>query len=161
MRSRLVVLTAVLALCATTANAEPKGRWWSGWGQGVTEYGFNDGMGSEIYIACTDSPTPNDKNATSIRVSVKGVDPAPGSEVVFIVGQDSFSFVYDRKDNLIATASHVDASNFYALWEAIIGGSSLNLMITDRIGNKHMKTFPLKGSAKALGSEACKTDFAR
>lgn len=158
--SRIAVSLSIAASfwAVGNANAEPTARWWSGFGQGVSEYGYNDGNGSSIYIACDSSFPEYRKFGATIRVAIEAIDPAPGSEVTFFIGKDSFRFIYDSKERMITTASHVDAGNFTALIDALKRGQTVSFAIEDRIGNRHLKTFPLRGSSKAL-ADVCSADF--
>ena len=160
MRFKAVVWAAVATLVSFgPALAEPTARWWSGWGQGVAEYGYNDGNGSSIYIACDENYPESTKRGVTITVSVDAVNAAPNSEVTFIVDMDSFSFRTERDESIITTNSHVAADNFTALWQAMRGGRKVSYVIKDRIGNSHLKTFGLAGSSKALSKEGCVADF--
>ncbi|RYD42185.1 MAG: hypothetical protein EOP63_13630 [Sphingomonadales bacterium] len=66
---RLTITGLALIGAASTARAEPIGRWWSGFGQGTLEYAIkNDSAGSDYFcIAC-----PIGEGA---RMIVGGVDP--------------------------------------------------------------------------------------
>jgi len=148
------VLVVLAALAPTPAPAEPIGKWWSGWGQGVTEIGIkNDSAGSdEIYIACSqDRP-----NHTTISFTIGGKNPRPGSSVFIVIGSDTLEFPIDEHGNG-STNTHVAADNFTFLWDAIRRGRWMVV----RLATGESTRFMLAGAAAALrGKEnTCKPDF--
>ena len=144
-------LFALALAISSPALAEPVGRWLSGFGQGTFEYGIkNDSVGSdEVYIACAE-------DNTYISFTVGGVSPRQGSNIIMTIGPDEF-VVMAGKNGYFQTASHVDADNFHALWDAMRAGQNLRV----RLSTGQSTNFTLKGAAKVLPKAPCKTDFAR
>jgi hypothetical protein len=144
--------TVAMAFVFSTvpALAEPVGRWWSGWGMGVTEYGFKKDDANYIHISCD----PHRK--TYVAVSISGRNPRAGSAVVFLVNGQTLRWLADRQGYL-PTESHVDSSNYYSLLEEVRRGSgALRISYDGRT-----TTFPLKGSARELPSDPCPSDFGK
>ncbi len=148
---KLALATIALASSVTTANAEPIGRWWAGFGQGNFEYGINnDSAGSDTtYIGCGEG-------LTYVSFTVGGVQPKEGATIIVTIGADEFEFRADSAGN-IPTASHVDSENFHALWVAIRAGQFMRV----RLNTGQSTVFTLKGAAKTMPSQACQTDFER
>ena len=143
---------AVAALaCATTASAQPIGRWWAGFGQGNFEYGIhNDSAGSDaVYISCGEVPT-------TIEFTVGGVKPKQGSTIIATIGADEFELPAGR-GGLFETKSHAESGNFRALWTAMRIGQVMRV----RLSTGQSTVFTLKGAAKVLPKESCPTDFER
>lgn len=146
---------AALMLCIaapSAASAEPMGRWFSGYGQGTTEYGIkNDSAGSDyLYIAC--SP----EYGTSISFTIGGKNPRPRSTVIATIGSDEFELYTDGMGQF-QTASRVSYDTFRTLWEAMRTGSAMRV----RLSTGQSTAFTLKGAAKVLGRQHCQTDFER
>lgn len=133
------------------AIAEPIGKWWSGWGQGTSEYGFkNDSAGSDkIYIACGEQET-------TIRFTVGGKSPPPKSTVFVTIGDEEYTIITNEWGDG-TTNCRVCADNFIALWEAIREGQTMWVRYADGRATR----FPLAGADKVLEPDACTTDFAR
>ena len=149
---KALFLAFVLCLTISPASAEPIDRWWSGWGMGVFEYGYrSDSAGSDtIYISCSDDW------GTNIRFTIGGKDPEPISEITVVIDGKELR-LFTNSDGSVPTESHLAASNFWSLWEMIRSGQTMWV----KLSTGESTTFPLKGSAKALPREHCKTDFAR
>lgn len=149
---RLALLcAAAVALAPAQVRSEPVGRWWSGWGQGTTEYGIkNDSAGSDaIYIACA-------HDTTYVSFTVAGKNPSPGSRVIVTIEPDEYEFLATR-DGYLGTLNHVEADTFYALWSSLRRGTAARV----RLASGESTIFSLKGSSKVLDKEACTPDFAR
>ncbi len=149
---KLCIIASVAALAiAGTADAEPIGRWWAGFGQGNFEYAIkNDSAGSdEFYIGCGELPT-------TIRFRIGGVEPIEGQSVLINIGADEFDLRLGRQGRF-ETKSHVESDNFHALWDVIRSGKIMRV----RLSTGQSTVFTLKGAAKALPKEACSTDFER
>ncbi len=149
MKMRWMLGLALLAY-AGPATAEPVGRWWSGWGMGVTEYGFKRDDRNNIYIAC------DPYGQTSVSVTINGRSPRPRSIVQFKVNGQTLSWMASR-DGTLPTGSHVDSSNYYALIEEARNGSGVMIIQFDALRT----SFPLKGSARALPANPCPSDFGK
>jgi hypothetical protein len=147
------VATIALILCTVApVQAEPVGKWWSGWGMGVSEYGYKgdfDGNNS-IYIACSPDI------GTSVSFSINGKGPRPNSNVIVVIDDEQLELFAD-KNGSIPTASHVADANFRALWGMIRSGRTMKV----KLSTGEVTTFPLNGSSKALNAAPCETDFAR
>jgi hypothetical protein len=146
---RLVLVLALFA--CLPAQAEPTGRWWSGFGQGNLEYGIkNDSAGSdEFYIACM-------QDRTYISLRIGGVEPKQGQSAIVTIGPDEFE-VQLGKDGYVETASHVGYDTFRAWWAAMRAGANMRV----RLSTGQSTNFTLKGAAKILPRDACETDFQR
>lgn len=142
---------AALAVLTGSANAEPIGRWWTGFGQGNFEYGIhNDSAGSDtVYISCGEVPT-------TIEFTIGGVNPKQGSDILVTIGADEF-VLPAGKDGYFETKSHVASDNFHALWDAMRAGQFMRV----RLASGQSTAFTLKGAAKVLPKQACATDFER
>lgn len=149
---RKLILFALCLATPTTLAAEPIGRWWSGWGMGVSEYGYkaDSGGNDSIYIAC--SPD----SGTSVSFTITGESPDPESEVTVVIDGEEIRLFAD-KDGQIPTDSRAADGNFRYLWEMIRKGRTMRV----RLSTGESTRFPLIGSTKALGAEPCETDFAR
>jgi len=145
----LVCLTA-LSLSAP-ALTEPTGRWWSGFGQGTTEYGIkNDSAGSDsFYMVCAP-----DRTYVSLRIG--GREPRKGETVTVTIGRDEFT-LFLGENGYFETNSHVNHDTYLALWAAIREGADMRV----RLATGQSTNFTLLGAAKILPREACATDFAR
>ena len=148
---RKLLLASSFLFLAIPAEAEPYGRWWTGWGMGVTEYGYkSDSAGSDkIYIACS-------HDSTTISFSISGINPRPRSEVIVVIDGEELRLFSDV-DGSIPTDSRVADANFRALWSLMRSGNTMWV----RLSTGESARFPLKGSAKVLDAESCETDFAR
>jgi len=138
-----------LLMAATASQAEPLGRWWSGWAMGTSEYGYTDGAGNRVLISCSDD------TGTSISVYFSGRPSRPGDDVTFSVDGDRIEFVGDDLGQ-VTTASRVDSENFKYLWAKMRQGTRLQVFAAGRSAS-----YPLTGSAKALEARPCTTDFDR
>lgn len=149
MRKLLLALASLLVV--TPAHSEPYGRWWTGWGMGVTEYGYkSDSAGSDsIYIACS-------HDSTTLSFSISGKNPEPRSEVTVVIDGEELRLISNR-DGAIPTDSRVADANFRSLWGLMRSGSTMWV----KLSSGESARFPLKGSAKILNAESCETDFAR
>ena len=126
------------------ASAEPVNRWWSGWGMGVSEYGWSGSDGSKIYITCENN------TELGLVVAIRGIDPKPKSEVLFLLnGQNIIFSTMPNGD--IEMKSRVSTNNLYFLYDELRTGSKMTLSF-----NGLSKTFSLAGSSKGLGSGLCK-----
>lgn len=140
----------VLMITATPGNSEPVGRWWSGWGMGVTEYGFTKDDNNRLLISCD----PN--RETNVSVYIGGQSPKPGSTVVFNVNGQTLRW-RTAADGDLKTASHVESSYYYALIDEVRRGhGALRITFDGR-----RISFPLKGSARVLPSDPCPSDFGK
>lgn len=151
-KSTLATVGVIAAAIASTAVAEPIGRWWSGFGQGNSEYGIkNDSAGAdEIYIACGEVPT-------TVSFTVTGHHPKPGDTAYVTIGRDEFVLPLGRQGEF-ETVSHVAADNFQALWTSIRSGSAMRV----RLSTGQSTGFTLKGAGAALPKTGgCTPDFAR
>lgn len=146
----------ILALCglstSTVAIAEPIGHWFSGFGQGATEYGIkNDRAGNDyFYIAC--SPD----FGTTIRITVGGKDAPPNKHVKVVIGPDEFE-LFTENNGDFRTDSRVASDTFRSLWSSMRNGSAMRV----RLQSGESTVFTLKGSSKVLDKEPCETDFER
>lgn len=144
MRFNLLSILALLSFGLNApAAAEPVDRWWSGWGMGVSEYGWSGSDGSTIYITC------DSDRALGLRVAIGGVDPHPNTDVVFYLNGQELHFSTDA-DGDIEMQSRVSMNSLYFLFDELRKGRSAVLRFDGL-----MKEFPLAGSAKGLGSELC------
>lgn len=149
LRKTLTLGTLSVLAAASAAEAEPIGRWWSGWAMGTSEYGFNDGAGNKVLISCSED------TGTSIAVYFAGRSSRSGDRIVFSVDGDKVDFVADRSGQ-VATASRVDSSNFQYLWDKMRKGNRLQVLSGGRSAS-----YPLSGSARVLEVQPCTTDFNR
>lgn len=137
-------LAFICAMIMTTpAAAEPVDRWWSGWGMGVSEYGWSGSDGSSIYITC------DSENNLGLSVAIRGKSPKPETDVIFKLNGHEVSF-WATATGEIEMQSRVSMNNLYFLFDELKASDKLELSFDDRT-----KTFPLKGSAKGLGSALC------
>jgi len=151
---RATTVMAALAVSVSyfsSAQAEPTGRWWAGWGQGTAEYGYSSPDVGKVYIACDEGSG----FGTSVSFTLQRSEPKAGEAILLETERESFEFSADSQGNL-ATDSHVGSDIFGALWAALRRDKTL----TVSFGGKSAK-FPLTGSAKVLPPIACETDFAR
>jgi len=148
--SILLQLGLSLLVGTAAANAEPIGRWFYGYGQGVLEYGIkNDSAGGDYFsIWC-------DYKGAGAWFIVSRKDPLPLSSVFVVINDDQFEIPV-REDHYFHTDSHVEYSIFRSLWEAI---RTNNGVMHVRLSSGETTTFPLKGAAKALPKEPCETAF--
>ena len=151
MSQRLLLFGLVFAgTLAAEVRAEPTGRWWSGWGMGVTEYGFTKDDKNYILISCD----PHGK--TNISLSIGGKSPRPRSTVVMKVNGQALTWLADSRGNL-PTDSHVESSKYYSLLEEIrLGSGKIGIFF-----NGLKTAYPLTGSAKALPRTPCPSDFGK
>ncbi|MCZ8017399.1 hypothetical protein [Novosphingobium sp.] len=140
---RLLTLAAFLAT-STAVAAEPTNRWWSGGGMGVSEYGWSGSDRTTIYMTCEGD------DELGLRVSIRGVDPKPKSQVIFEVNGQSIVF-FVKSDGDIEMQSRVSMNNLYFLFEELRSGRQVTVNF-DGLS----KTLPLTGSAKGLGKGLCK-----
>jgi len=126
LRVATLIGIALLAVSAP-AFAEPTDRWWSGWGMGVSEYGWSGSDGSNIYITC------DSDGALGLNVAIH-------QEVRF----------WTKADGQIEMQSRVSMNNLYFLFDELRQGSSMFLRF-DGLA----KEFSLAGSAKGLGEGLC------
>jgi len=143
MRQCKHVLAAAMLTASTTAYAEPTDRWWSGWGMGVSEYGWSGSDGSTIYITC------DSDRELGLRVAIRGVDPKPNSDVIFNVNGQEIRF-WTTADGDIETQSRVSMNNLYFLFDELRAGTTMFLRF-----NGLAKEFSLTGSSKGLGEGLC------
>ena len=153
------ILVACALVLPSVANAEPANRWWSGFGQGTMEYGYNDGSkGSSIYIACGET-------TTDVWVNITGVDPAFGSSVTFVIDGDTenaYQLTTEADNTKMTTDNHVAADNFVALWDGMAKGKkTVTYSFKDKTGKTYSKTFPLAGSGAILKKDECQPTFYR
>jgi len=139
---KMLIFLCMLAV-TSTASAEPVDRWWSGWGMGISEYGWSGSDGSNIYITC------DSDNNVGLSVAIRGESPDADSDVLFKVNGQEIRF-WTTKDGSIEMQSRVSMNNLYFLFDELKAGNKLELSF-----NGKSKMFPLKGSAKGLGSELC------
>lgn len=151
--SRIWNVTALAAtmLIAAPVSAEPIGRWWTGFGQGTTEYGIkNDSAGSDtIYIACA-------PDHTYVSFRVGGVEPKQGETTIITIGADEYE-LNGGEWGYFETKSHVESDTFIALWQSLRSGAAARV----RLQTGQSTAFTLKGASKVLGKEPCETDFGR
>jgi hypothetical protein len=142
----LLVLSAAKS---GVVSAEPMGRWYSGFGQGITEYGIkNDSAGSDyFYIAWA-------PDGATIDFTVGGKNPQPQSTVIVDRGADDFELPTDDHGRF-TTGSHVASDNFRALWQSLRSGSLVRI----RLSTGETTVFTLKRAAKILPAKRCKTAF--
>ncbi len=141
--TRKAVTVALVALQITPAFAEPVNRWWSGWGMGVSEYGWSGSDGSTIYMTC------ESRTDVGLRVAIRGIDPKPKSEIVVVLNGQKISF-WTTPNGDVETQSRVSMNNVYFLFDELKNGSKMTLSF-----NGLSKSFNLAGSSKGLGSEFC------
>jgi hypothetical protein len=144
MKSAIQLIVFAALITAAPVSAEPKDRWWSGWGMGVSEYGWSGSDGTSIYITC------DSENKIDLSVAIRGVSPKPRSKVTFQVNGVHIGFMTEA-DGDIDMFSKVSTNNLYSLFDELRTGKSLTMRF-DGLS----KTLPLKGSSKGLGKGLCK-----
>ena len=142
LRGATLIGTFLLAVSAP-AIAEPTDRWWSGWGMGVSEYGWSGSDGSNIYITC------DSDGALGLNVAIRGIDPKPNTDVIFNLNGQEVRF-WTTADGEIEMKSRVSMNNLYFLFDELRQGSTMFLRF-DGLA----KEFSLAGSAKGLGEGLC------
>ena len=130
-------------LTAAPAFAEPTDRWWSGWGMGVSEYGWSGSDGSSIYITC------DSEDALGLSVAIRGVNPKPNTDVIFNLNGQEIRF-WTKDNGEIEMQSRVSMNNLYFLFDELRQGSTMFLRF-----NGLAKEFSLAGSARGLGEGLC------
>ncbi len=133
----------LMLVVAAPLAAEPVDRWWSGWGMGVSEYGWSGSDGSTIYITC------GSEGELGLHVAIRGVDPRPNTDVIFNLNGQEVRF-WTKEDGEIEMQSRVSMNNLYFLFDELRKGTTMFLRF-DGLA----KEFPLKGSAKGLGPRLC------
>jgi hypothetical protein len=141
--ARTAFMVALVSLQTVPVSAEPVNRWWSGWGMGVSEYGWSGSDGSTIYMTC------ENRTEVGLRVAIRDIDPKPKSEIVFALNGQKISF-WTKPNGEIETQSRVSMNNVYFLFDELKNGSNMTLSF-----NGLSKRFNLAGSSKGLGSEFC------
>lgn len=131
------------AAIATPAQAEPVNRWWSGWGMGVSEYGWSGTDGSSVYITC------DSEDNLGLNVAIRGESPKPKSDVIFRLNGQEVTF-WTNADGTIEMQSRVSMNNLYFLFSELRAGETMALEFDGLT-----KVFPLAGSAKGLGAGLC------
>lgn len=142
MKGAILISIAAL-VAATPALAEPTDRWWSGWGMGVSEYGWSGSDGSTIYITC------DSDDALGLNVAIRGVDPKPNTDVIFNLNGQEVRF-WTEDNGEIEMQSRVSMNNLYFLFDELRQGSTMFLRF-DGLA----KEFSLAGSARGLGEGLC------
>jgi len=147
-----IMAAVTLLVPAGSTSAASFGEWGAGFGQGVLEYGIkNDSAGSDhLYIACSDDW------GTSVSFTVGGKSPPAKSDVFVAAGRDQLELSTDEWGSF-TTKSHVASDTFRYLWAIIRRESVLHV----RLASGESTTFSLKGAAKVLPREPCKTDYER
>lgn len=110
---------------------------------GVSEYGWSGSDGSSIYITCDGA------RQLGLSVAIRGVNPRPNTDVIFNLNGQEIRF-WTMGDGEIEMQSRVSMNNLYFLFDELRKGVTMFLRF-DGLA----KEFPLKGSAKGLGSELC------
>ena len=128
---------------SSAGYAEPIDRWWSGSGMGVLEHGWSGSDRTAIYITCDGQRMPG------LRVSIRGRDPKPKSDVIFEVNGQTIKF-WTLADGEIEMVSDVSMNNLDFLFKELKSGERLIVKF-----NGISKSLPLKGSAKGLGEGLC------
>lgn len=148
-----LALTGLLAFTGTTAQAEPVGQWFSGYGQGITEYAIeNDSAKSDyFYIACADA------GDATIMFTVSKKEPQPGSSVVVTIADKDYELPVGE-DKLFHTDSRSDSDTFGALWDAIRASSG---SMEVRLATGETASFTLQGAAKEMPGEHCTTAYGK
>lgn len=148
MKIRVFVAAGIFAL-SSPAFAEPIGRWFSGYGQGTTEFGIkNDSAGSDyFYIACSD-------RGASISFTVGGINPSPRSTVIIVIGAEEYELGVGKSGEF-KTSSHVAYDNFRSLWASLRACKAMRV----RLSTEQSTVFSLTGAAKILPRTQCKTAF--
>jgi hypothetical protein len=144
MKSSVQLSLIAALIIATPASAEPKDRWWSGWGMGISEYGWSGSDGTSIYITC------DGENNMGLNVAIRGTDPKPKSNVIFKVNGQEIVFWTEANGN-VEMQSRASTNNLTFLFDELRSGRSVTLQF-DGLS----KTIPLKGSGKGLGKGLCK-----
>lgn len=146
-----LVLIGLLTLTGPMAQAEPVGQWFSGYGQGITEYAIeNDSAKSDyFYIACDDA------GDATIMFTVSTREPEPGSSVVVTIGARDYELPV-AEDRLFHTHSRADSDTFGALWDDIRSSSG---SMRVRLASGEAASFTLEGAAKEMPREHCKTAY--
>ncbi len=129
---------------STPLLAEPTNRWWSGWGMGVSEYGWSGSDGTSIYITC------DSDSDVGLNVAIRGVDPKPNTDVIFEVNEQDIRFM-TKADGEIEMFSRVSTNNLYFLFDELKTGKTVTMRF-----NGMSKTLSLNGSGKGLGRGLCK-----
>ena len=142
MNGKILICIAALAM-ATPALAEPTDRWWSGWGMGVSEYGWSGSDGSNIYMTC------DSERDLGLSVGIRGVNPKPNTEVIFNLNGQEVRF-WTKGSGEIEMQSRVSMNNLYWLFDELRRGRTMFLRF-DGLA----KEFSLAGSAKGLGKGLC------
>lgn len=145
------VLSCLLVLSGTAAHAEPVGEWFSGYGQGITEYAIeNDSAQSDyFYIACSD------EGDATIMFTVAKKEPGPNSSLSVAIGDQNYDLAVGE-DKLFHTDTKKASDDFRSLWNAI-RTSSGSMQV--RLPTGEAASFTLKGAAKVLTEEPCTTAF--
>lgn len=149
VKTASLALTGLFTFTGTMAQAEPVGQWFSGYGQGITEYAIeNDSAKSDyFYIACADA------GDATIMFTVSTKEPEPGSSVFVTIGDKDYELPV-AQDKLFHTDSRADSDTFGALWDDIrASGGSMQV----RLSTGDTATFPLKGAATLMPEEHCTT----
>lgn len=151
-KTHLMLPALGLVMLSAAVSAANFGRWGSGFGQGVLEYGIqNDSAGSDrIYIACSDDW------GTSISFTVGGKNPPARSDVFVAAGRDQLELMTDENGSF-RTGSHVASDTFRYLWTMMRRENVLHV----RLSSGESTSFTLNGAAKVLPRDPCKTDFER
>lgn len=143
---RVIAVTVALS---SVAAAEPTGRWFTGFGQGTTEYGIkNDSAGKDyLYIAC--SP-----DGATIDFTVAGKNPAGDSAVDVEVGRDKYQLHTDTYGRF-TTDSHGSSDTFRALWDSLRRGSRADV----RLSTGKTASFTLENTGRILPPKPCPTAY--
>lgn len=139
----IIVVAAVIGL-GVPASAEPTNRWWSGAGMGDLEYGYSGSDGSTIYIACD-----SERTRHSLRVSIRGIDPRPNSDVILSVDGENIRF-WTTSSGDVEMNSHASLSSLYYLFDRLREGKDATLRF-----NGLSRKFSLAESARGLGAQLC------
>jgi hypothetical protein len=148
----------LLSLLPQAAKAEPINRWWKGFGQGLTEYGYTNGpKGSEIRLSCNEA-------TLSFFVLISNKAPAANTSVVFIIDNDQDNKVELPVDDqgYILTDNHLGADNFLFLLKEISNGSQdVTYGFVSSDAKTYSQSFPLKGSGLVFENHNCTPDYYR
>jgi hypothetical protein len=143
MKVQVHFFAAFALASGTTAHAEPRDQWWSGWGMGIHEYGWSGSDGTSIYITC------DSNRELDLSVAIRGLYPKPDTQVLFDVDGRLFKF-RTKGDDGIETFSRLASDEIYFLFDALKKGKRVVLSF-DGIS----QSLSLRGSAKGLGEELC------
>ncbi len=151
---RALLIVAGAALAAPSAQAQPVGRWISGFGQGMHEAVVRDVRWQEVRFSC---PTPQQTRfppAVTLTVQGRGAE-SEGRLVLFDVGGRSIPVEMRRQpaaepgrvEYRLEATDDASRARMVELVRALSGGGRLVIGTPDD-GGRH--GFSLRGSAEAL-----------